>query len=117
VVLSLQVLWNEDMVFSGIAQGNWETVYLPAMASLMCGFFWEMWNFHSAAKWIYPIPFVQRFQIFEMPILGYAGYVPFGWECMVAAGLSSQFCIGGRGFPGWLFGITSFLQPNLDGKR
>jgi hypothetical protein len=31
------------------------------------------------------VPFVQRFHIFEMPILGYAGYLPFGLECMVVS--------------------------------
>jgi hypothetical protein len=24
---------------------------------------------------------VQRFHVFEMPLLGYAGYLPFGVEC------------------------------------
>jgi hypothetical protein len=42
-----------------------------------------MWNFHSAAKWIYAVPFVNRFHFFEMPILGYAGYLPFGLECAI----------------------------------
>jgi hypothetical protein len=43
-----------------------------------------MWNVNSAAKWVYSIPFVDRFHLFEMPLLGYAGYVPFGLECVVA---------------------------------
>ena len=54
---------------------------IPALAALLCGFFWEMWNFHSLAKWIYQVPYVQRYPIFEMPLLGYAGYLPFGLEC------------------------------------
>jgi hypothetical protein len=24
---------------------------------------------------------VDRFHLFEMPLLGYAGYLPFGWLC------------------------------------
>jgi hypothetical protein len=44
-----------------------------------------MWNFYSLAKWVYHVPFVQRFHVFEMPILGYAGYLPFGLECSVVA--------------------------------
>jgi hypothetical protein len=39
-----------------------------------------MWNFFSLAKWEYSIPFVHRYQIFKMPVLGYAGYLPFGLE-------------------------------------
>jgi hypothetical protein len=30
---------------------------------------------------------VHRFEIFEMPVLGYAGYLPFGLECAVVADL------------------------------
>jgi len=44
-----------------------------------------MWNYYSLSKWSYTVPYVNRFQLFEMPILGYAGYLPFGLECMVAA--------------------------------
>jgi hypothetical protein len=44
-----------------------------------------MWNFYSLAKWKYSIPFVERFHLFEMPILGYAGYLPFGLECAQVA--------------------------------
>lgn len=31
--------------------------------------------------------FVQRFEIFAMPLLGYAGYLPFGLECAAVCGL------------------------------
>ncbi|MCX5879514.1 MAG: hypothetical protein NTY44_10440 [Deltaproteobacteria bacterium] len=55
------------------------------LAALLCGLFWEMWNFYSLAKWVYHVPFVQRFHLFEMPLLGYAGYLPFGMECLVVA--------------------------------
>lgn len=53
----------------------------PALAALVCGFLWELWNYGSLAKWHYSIPFVQRFPLFEMPLLGYSGYLPFGIEC------------------------------------
>jgi hypothetical protein len=58
-----------------------------AMAALICGGFWEMWNFFSLAKWKYSIPFVHRYLIFEMPLLGYAGYLPFGLQCAVVGSL------------------------------
>jgi len=56
-------------------------VLSSALAAIICGFFWEMWNFYSFAKWEYKIPFVDVFHIFEMPVLGYAGYIPFGLLC------------------------------------
>lgn len=33
------------------------------------------------------MPYVQRFHLFEMPALGYAGYLPFGLQCLAAASL------------------------------
>ncbi len=47
-------------------------------ATLFTGFFWEMWNFYSIPKWIYTIPYVDFWKVFEMPILGFGGYLPFG---------------------------------------
>jgi hypothetical protein len=47
---------------------------------LICGFFWEMWNFHSYPKWVYQVPGVDFWRIFEMPLLGYGGYLPFALE-------------------------------------
>ncbi len=41
-----------------------------------------MWNMFSLARWEYTIPFVHALQVFEMPVLGYAGYLPFGLECL-----------------------------------
>ena len=55
------------------------------MSAVICGFFWEMWNFYSLAHWEYSFPFVQWFHLFEMPILGYAGYLAFSLECMAVS--------------------------------
>jgi hypothetical protein len=50
------------------------------------------------AKWEYTLPFVHRFRIFEMPVLGYAGYLPFGLECAVIGGmLPKPNACGGSG--------------------
>ncbi|MDP4012517.1 MAG: hypothetical protein Q8R00_02830 [Candidatus Nanoarchaeia archaeon] len=50
------------------------------LAGLICGFFWEFWNYWAKIKWYYDIPIVGFFKIFEMPILGYGGYLPFALE-------------------------------------
>ena len=85
IIVSTQVLFGEAHVLQGIAEGDWRIVVSAALAALICGFFWEMWNINSLSKWEYAIPFVHRFQIFEMPILGYSGYLPFGLECMAVS--------------------------------
>jgi len=85
VMTSLQAVAGEETIFSSITHGNWKSLWLPALAALVCGFFWEAWNYKSLAHWEYAIPFVHRFQIFEMPFLGYAGYLPFGLQCLAVA--------------------------------
>jgi len=47
---------------------------------LICGFFWEMWNFYSYPKWVYQVPFADFLHIFDMPLLGYGGHIPFSLE-------------------------------------
>jgi hypothetical protein len=46
--------------------------------TLFTGFWWELWNFYSMPKWIYHIPYVGFWNVFEMPVLGYLGYPLFG---------------------------------------
>lgn len=75
-----------------IARGDWQRAATWMIAALVCGFFWELWNWHSVAKWIYTVPGVDRWHLFEMPALGYAGYLPFGLECLIVA----EWVIGDR---------------------
>lgn len=68
----------------GISKGNWSYLLGWAFAALICGFFWEMWNYYSMSKWIYQVPYLHVFKVFEMPIAGYTGYLAFGLECAMA---------------------------------
>lgn len=66
--------------------GDWRFFVLMPLAALCCGFFWEMWNSLALPKWIYTIPLVESWHIphlFEMPLIGYTGYLPFGVELFV----------------------------------
>lgn len=83
IIVSIQSLTGEEHVLSNLSNGDWRLVVSSAVSAFFCGIFWEMWNYHSLAKWTYSVPFVDRFHIFEMPLLGYAGYLPFGLECAV----------------------------------
>ena len=87
IVLSIQGLSGKPTLLHPLTGGDWRPAVVPALAALICGFFWEMWNYFSLARWTYSIPFVQRFYLFEMPILGYGGYLPFGLECLLAGSL------------------------------
>lgn len=56
-------------------------VFVLALAGLTCGFFWEMWNILAMPKWVYSVPYVPQQRLFEMPLVGYSGYLPFALEC------------------------------------
>jgi hypothetical protein len=91
LIASLQTLTDRASLFSGVAHGDWRGLLLPALAALQCGLFWEMWNWKSLARWEYSIPWVHEFLIFEMPLLGYAGYLPFGVACAAISELVYSF--------------------------
>jgi hypothetical protein len=95
LLVGIQVLRSEPTVLMPLAKGNWSPVLLSSLAALICGGFWEMWNSYSLVHWEYSIPYVHAFKIGEMPILGYAGYVPFGLECLAVA----DFFLGYRNSP------------------
>lgn len=67
-------------LFRYTEKGDWRPVIALWVGALICGFFWEMWNYFSFPKWVYHVPFVSFLHIFEMPILGYGGYLPFSLE-------------------------------------
>ena len=83
VVVLLKMLFRSSCALDDIATGDWSRIVRFAVASLLCGLVWEMWNINSFTKWIYAVPYVHRFQYFEMPLLGLFGYIPFGIECLV----------------------------------
>jgi hypothetical protein len=47
-----------------------------------------MWNLWSFPKWIYHVPYVGFWKVFEMPVLGYLGYLPFAMELYLMAQLA-----------------------------
>ncbi len=81
IIICVHTLAGQEHILSPAGRGNWSRIVSFAASALVCGFFWEMWNFYSFARWEYSIPFVHALQVFEMPLPGYAGYLPFGLEC------------------------------------
>ncbi len=81
IIASVISISGGKTIFHAIENGRWKHLFLLAVAGLICGFFWELWNYYSYAKWEYSLPFAHRYLIFEMPVLGYLGYLPFGIQC------------------------------------
>ena len=76
----INALTGGESIAEQVANRRWDTVLVLFMAGITCGFFWEMWNLNSMPKWTYDVPYVGFLKIFEMPILGYGGYLPFALE-------------------------------------
>lgn len=78
-----------------VRRGDWRPVMALWVGCLICGFFWEMWNFYAYPKWVYEVPFVDFLHVFEMPILGSLGYLPFSLElfCIYHLLMPSKDCM------------------------
>lgn len=63
---------------------DWRFIVTVALAGVCCGFFWELWNYFALPKWTYSVPFFDSGpHLFEMPLPGYTGYLPFAVELFV----------------------------------
>ena len=65
------------------AKGYRARFYSLLLSGFVCGWLWEFWNYWAAAKWHYIFPVLQQWKIFEMPVPGYLGFLPFAVECFV----------------------------------
>jgi hypothetical protein len=74
------VWFGNQTLFNWTRRGDWRPVIALFLGVLICGFFWEMWNYLSFPKWNYTVPFFNFWHLFEMPLPGYLGYLPFSLE-------------------------------------
>ncbi|MFZ1703788.1 MAG: hypothetical protein WAT79_05550 [Saprospiraceae bacterium] len=77
-----------------IGKGNWQPTLVFALTYLAAGLCLECENYFSGihdgrdvtftmapAYWQYNLPYINDFHLFEMPILGFFGYMPFSLFC------------------------------------
>jgi len=64
-----------------LAKGKPRGMLQLFLAGLVCGLLWEFWNYWAQAKWKYNVPYWGEVKLFEMPLLGYLGFLPFAVEC------------------------------------
>jgi hypothetical protein len=84
-------------------------VPLRAMVlGLPLGLLWEALNWGCARGWVYSIPFVHRPKLFEMPLPGYLGYLPFALECAAALAVLDRLrpCLRGARAPLAVLGVV-----------
>src|SRR5256885_6846024 len=64
--------------------GRRDLVLRTLALGLPFGLTWESLNWGCARGWIYTVPHFERPKLFEMPVAGYLGYLPFLLECAAA---------------------------------
>lgn len=80
IIEPLNVRLGNPSLLANLTRGDWRQIIALGAGCLVCGLFWEMWNFCSYPKWVYRIPYGDWLHLFEMPLLGYLGYLPFSLE-------------------------------------
>jgi hypothetical protein len=76
-------LMGGESLIVRFAQGERRQHLCLLIAGLICGLWWEAWNWFAVAKWVYTLPVFNCFKVFEMPLPGYLGFPPFALECAV----------------------------------
>ncbi len=66
-----------------LEEGRLNILFSLLLSGLACGVLWEFWNYWAQTKWVYTVPILGKVKIFEMPIIGYLGFLPFAVECYV----------------------------------
>ena len=100
-------LRGRPSIIALVRRGRAGPVLLMAVAGLGTGILWELWNSGALPHWEYRIPYVGFWRVFEMPILGYLGYLPFA----LTADAVIRLLLGGRG------GLTGAPLTDLGGDR
>lgn len=83
--------WGEKSLLKDWEQGELTILVSLFTSGLICGILWEFWNYWATAKWFYTVPYGGDTKIFEMPIVGYLGFLPFACECYVMYNFSRGF--------------------------
>ena len=91
---------------AALASGHRGRLFSYLVSGWVCGWLWEFWNFWAASKWHYIYPIMQKEKIFEMPLLGYGGFLPFALECFAM-----------YHFAAWLIGWEKPLQAQTNSLR
>lgn len=74
---------REKSMLKEIEKGSLEVFLSLLLSGLWCGLLWEFWNFWAIGKWIYTVPILADVKIFEMPAIGYFGFLVFAVEVYV----------------------------------
>ncbi len=89
---------DHPSLLQDLAEGRPGRILRLMAAGMCCGLFWEAANFLPGGKWIYTVPWVGSWKVFEMPVLGFIGFAPFGLACWSMA----RALVEARVLPEWI---------------
>src|SRR5256714_11751297 len=94
-----------------MARGAWGRIARLMTAGLVAGVLWESFNAMARGRWIYTVPFLEHWKIFEMPPAGFIGFPFFALEVwslyhLLAPRSPPRVPLGTVGFP--LLGLVGF---------
>lgn len=72
-------LGNQSLL-QDLEQKDWGRVWSWIMAGAAAGGLWELLNYWSGSHWEYSLPYLDFARVFQMPLCGYAGFLPFALE-------------------------------------
>ena len=79
----INYFFRTKSLFRDLEKGKLNILLSLLLSGLICGLLWEFWNYWAHSKWIYTVPILENIKIFEMPVIGYLGFLPFAVECYV----------------------------------
>jgi len=68
---------GERSILSEFFTGQFRSMLIFFLAGLVAGVLWEFWNYWAITKWEYEVPYLGHIKLFEMPVLGFLGFMPF----------------------------------------
>ncbi len=76
----INIRLGNDSLWKDVEKRDWTRFWSWVSAGLAAGFLWEFWNFWAASRWEYTLPYLNFWRIFQMPVFGYTGFLPFALE-------------------------------------
>ena len=71
---------NIDSLLADMEKRYGNRILSWLLAGLAAGVLWESLNFWAGSRWEYTIPYLNFGKIFQMPVFGYGGFLPFALE-------------------------------------
>ena len=90
---------GDESIVRDWREGRSERLVNLLGAGLVCGLLWEFWNYWAGTKWHYNVPILPEIRLFEMPILGFAGFPPFAVECFTMYVIVRRWMWRGARYP------------------